>query len=158
MRMISTEQKLHILSRIAAALNEKGITWAVGASLLLYFHGLVNEFHDIDIMVAEKDADAAEEILNALGQRKPARPNPQYGTKRFIEYIIEGVEIDFIAGFSILFEGREYDCSLTAAQIEKCVEVEGEPVPLQYPGCWKRYYRLMGRTARVALLEGIEER
>ena len=152
------EHKLHILSRVAEGLNSAGVTWCVGASLLLYFRGRTEDFHDIDIMVATEDADKAEQVLNGFAQPRPAEPVPQFGTKRFIEYSIEGVDIDMIAGFSIIQQGREYDCALQPDQIEDTVTVEGQPVPLQALGCWKRFYRLMGRNARADLLKDIEER
>lgn len=155
--MKETEKKLRVLARIAEALNSAGVLWCVGASLLLYFHGLTEAFHDLDIMVAGKDADTAERILNALGACRVPDPSPQYGTKRFLEYRIDGVDVDMIAGFSIIAQGREYDCDLTPGQIEKYAEAGAQTVPLQYLGLWKRYYRLMGRTARVAQLVSVKE-
>ena len=44
---------------IASKLNAAGIVWDVGASLLLYLHGITDEFHDIDLMVRQEDADDA---------------------------------------------------------------------------------------------------
>lgn len=156
--MADIEKKLHTLARIAEGLNGAGAVWCVGASLLLYFHGIVTDFHDIDIMVALDDADAAERVLNTLGQKQSFHAHPQYGTKRFCEYIIDGVEVDMMAGFSIIAGGREHDCSLTAAQTEGFVRVEGQSVPLHSLGLWKRYYRLMGRADKVRLLADTEEK
>ena len=45
--MIKTkEEKLQVLVQLAALFNEHEIQWAVGGSLLLYFKGLVSDFHD----------------------------------------------------------------------------------------------------------------
>ncbi len=60
--MESIEKKLTILSKIAEELNARGVTWAVGASLLLYFKGIVTAFNDIDLMISEEDYEAAKEI------------------------------------------------------------------------------------------------
>lgn len=156
--METKEKKLQVLAEIAEGLNAAGVLWCVGASLLLYFHGIVDDFHDIDILVAAPDADAAEHVLNALGERQPPHPAPQYATKRFLEYVIDGVEADMMAGFSVIADGVRYDCDLRPEQIEKYITVGGQRIPLQYPGCWKRYYRLMGRANKVALLQQIGER
>lgn len=56
------QHKLEILSQIAKKLNEGHITWAVGGSLLLYFKGIVDEFHDIDLMVHADDAEEAKSL------------------------------------------------------------------------------------------------
>lgn len=156
--MADTEHKLHILARIAEGLNASGTLWCVGASALLYFNGLVEEFHDLDIMVAAADADKAERVLSALGACRPQQPTAQYGTKRFLEYCIDGVDVDMIAGFSVIADGIAYDCDLTPGQIERYAFTEGQRIPLQALGCWKRYYRLMGRKSRVELLAGTEEK
>ena len=43
------------------AKKQKGhVTWAVGGSLLLYFKGIVDEFHDIDLMVMAEDTKEAK--------------------------------------------------------------------------------------------------
>lgn len=40
------------LVRVARRLNEENITWALGASMLLYYKGLVPKANDIDIVIA----------------------------------------------------------------------------------------------------------
>ena len=61
--MKDIEYKLKVLTKIGTQLNEAGITWAIGASLLLYFQGITDEFNDIDIMVMEKDVLRLKEIF-----------------------------------------------------------------------------------------------
>ena len=53
---VDIDEKLRILARIAAALNGAGITYAVGASLLLFLRGIAQGFNDIDLSVLEEDA------------------------------------------------------------------------------------------------------
>ena len=60
--MEDIRHKLRVLTRIAAALDGRGVTWAVGASAMLYLRGLTDSFHDIDLMTAEEDADAAADV------------------------------------------------------------------------------------------------
>ena len=54
---METERKLDVLADIARALNQSGVTWAVGGSLLLYFKGKTGVFRDIDLMVCETDVE-----------------------------------------------------------------------------------------------------
>ncbi|MDO4375172.1 MAG: hypothetical protein Q4D09_07570 [Clostridia bacterium] len=151
--MISTDDKLRVLGRIAALLNGDGITWAVGASAMLYFNGIVQDFHDIDIMVATEDAPRAKELLMTIGTLEPPNLLAKYATKHFYEFIIDGVDVDVMGGFAIIQNGQTIDCSLTAGQIASAVSVAGENVPLQSPALWRGYYALMGREQKVKLID-----
>ena len=150
----TVEEKLLVLSEIARRLNEAGITWAIGASALLYFHRITDEFHDLDVMVDEKDALSAKEILLAMGTLHPSEGEGKYRTKYFFEFSVDGVEVDLIGGFAILKDGAAYDCGLDASQIVGSTTVNGQAVPLQSVQVWRRYYELMGRPAKVALIDG----
>lgn len=147
------EKKLLVLSRIAQALNRQKATWAVGASLLLYCKGMVSEFHDIDIMVAEEDVEKARNALLSLGRQLPANPKAQYKTKCFLEFNVEGVEVDMMAGFTIVREGVDYYFPLRPGDIHDYVEINGETIPLQSLEQWRKYYGLMGRTDKVEIIE-----
>jgi len=150
--MDELEHKLAVLARLARVLNGGGVVWALGGSALLYLRGRTDGFHDLDLMVLEADAERAGELLAPLGAAGAARPAGQYRSRFFLELTVEGVEVDVIAGFAIVKDGAEYDCSLTPEAIAGTVPVLGEPVPLQSLSDWKRYYQLMGRTARAAQL------
>ena len=151
--MVNSEKKLEVLGRIGELFNNKEITWAIGASLLLYFEGITDTFHDIDIMVHEDDVAKAKEILLSLGQLCPPNPNAQYTTKYFYEFVIDGVDVDVMAGFTIVCDGKEYDCSLQKQQIEKYIEMNGVRIPLQSISLWREYYRLMKRENKVAMID-----
>ena len=68
--------------KIAAEFNKDNLLWAIGASLLLYFKGVAEVFHDIDIMVDEKDVERCKNILLNMGTMGAAslilniRPGP----------------------------------------------------------------------------------
>ncbi len=46
--MPEIQKKIELLQKIAHRFNEANIEWALGASMLLYFKGIISEFHDID--------------------------------------------------------------------------------------------------------------
>ncbi len=127
---METERKLDVLADIARALNQSGVTWAVGGSLLLYFKGKTGVFRDIDLMVCETDVEKLKQAMLPLGAPAPSNPNAQYRTRCFLEFTIRGVDVDVMAGFVILENGREHDCALSrsrwrsislyAAKISRC--------------------------------------
>ena len=121
--------------------------------MLLYFKGKTDIFHDIDLMVGEKDIDAAKALLLTIGDLLPEKPNPQYKTRHFLEFSVDGVDVDVMAGFIIVRDGKDYDCSLLPEQIEEYIPLNGELIPLQSLRDWRKYYELMGREAKVAMID-----
>ncbi|MEG1448542.1 MAG: hypothetical protein RR048_02760 [Oscillospiraceae bacterium] len=147
------ENKLKVLSDIAHVLNKNGVVWAIGASLLLFFKGKTTVFHDIDIMVLETDVDKLKDLLLPMGTLAPPNPNSQYKTRHFLEFNINGVEVDVMAGFVIVKDGKEYDCALKPNQIVEYITVDNEKIPLQSLNDWRKYYELMGRTSKVEMID-----
>ena len=60
---MKTAEKLRIFCRVAALLNQANITWAVGASLLLSFKGVVGYHHDVDLVIDDDDVPAAKKLF-----------------------------------------------------------------------------------------------
>ena len=114
--MASREEKLRVLSRMAAAFNRAGLTWAVGVSLLLWFRGYVDDFHDLDLLVTVGDAEEMENILRSMGKLQPSTRG-SYAPKRFREFTIDGVDVDMMGGYAIVRDGRVYDCELEPKQV-----------------------------------------
>ncbi|MFX0549764.1 hypothetical protein ACOAKC_10565 [Hathewaya histolytica] len=151
--MIEVEKKFQVLSKIAKELNDNNITWGIGASLLLYIKGISSEFHDIDIMVAESDVQALKNILLSLGELQPKNPNIQYKTKKFLEFKVEDVDIDVMAGFVIVNKGRDFYFPLNKDDIIDYTEINGVKIPLQSVMEWRNYYELMGRIEKVKMID-----
>lgn len=151
--MNDIEKKLKVLSDIAHVLNEKNVVWAVGASMLLYFKGKTDFFHDIDLMVTENDVEKLKEQLLPMGLLVPSKSDKQYNSRHFLEFIIDGIDVDVMAGFVIVKDGKEIDCSLFPEQIEAYIQLNGETIPLQSLSDWRRYYELMGRTSKVEMID-----
>lgn len=152
--MADLQKKLKVLSELAADLNKKKVTWAVGASLMLYLNGIATDFQDLDLMVAEEDIEAAKAILLSRGTLQPCNPNAQYKTMHFLEFIVDGVDIDLIAGFIIVNDGKEYYFPLEKDSVCDFTEICGTNIPLQPVSEWRHYYQLMGRSEKVKLIDG----
>ena len=149
---MDTEKKLAVLSKIAEKLNGENVTWAVGASLLLYFKGKTDHFNDIDLMVMEEDIPKLKRVFLSMGALLPSEPNDQYRTRCFLEFEIEDVEVDVMAGLILVNNHKEYDCSLRKEEIKEWVTVHSQKVPLHSLERWKRYYELMGRKEKAEMI------
>ena len=93
--------KIFVLKKIAHILNENNITWALGASMMLYFRNVTDTFHDIDLMVCNEDAIKTKEILSSIGVLQPQNPNSKYQTKEFLEYVIDDVDVDVMIDWQL---------------------------------------------------------
>ena len=151
--VMESETKIAVLKRIARRFNEAGLVWALGASMLLYFKQITSEFHDIDLMVADEDAARARQLLCEMGTLQPPNPSSQYKTKCFMEFIIDGVDVDVMAGFAIVANGQTHNCALQKEQIVETLTLDGEIIPLQSAALWRGYYALMGRSAKVEMID-----
>ena len=158
--MEGIQEKIQLLLKIAHRLNEAGVEWALGASMMLYFKGITSDFHDIDLMVADCDAECVRTILSEMGESCPSdlAPNPMYRTKTFMEFLIDSIDVDVMAGFAIVKDGTVYDCALRKEQIVEQMPLGTEAIPLQSPLLWCEYYRLMGRAEKAGMIEKAMER
>lgn len=146
-------QKIELLKKIALQFEKAHITWALGGSMMLYFKGIVPVFQDIDLMVADADAQTAQSILCSMGQMQPQTPNPKFRSKAFMEFVIDAVDVDVIAGFAIVSGDSVVDCSLQKEQIVERMPLGEACIPLQSPALWCHYYRLMDRTEKAQMIE-----
>lgn len=153
--MNELNKKIKLLKEIAQRFNTAYITWALGASMLLYFKGITSTFNDIDLMISNDDAESVQKILSEMGELQPPNPNPKYKTKVFMEFVINSVDVDVMAGFSILNDGKIYDCSLDKDQIVEWFTFGNTKIPLQSPLLWCEYYKLMGRKEKVDMIERV---
>ena len=67
--MAGTQEKIQLLLKIAHRLNEAGVEWALGASMMLYFKDITSDFHDIDLMVVDRDAECVRTILSEMRKK-----------------------------------------------------------------------------------------
>ena len=153
--MKTVKEKLELLEKIAYYFNKENVEWALGASMLLYFKGITTEFHDIDLMVSIDDAKKVKDILLGMGKIQESNQNQDsiYRTKIFMEFVIDDIDVDVMAGLAIIYEGKLYDCSLSKEQIVEKIKLGKELVPLQSPQLWCKYYQLMGRKEKVKMIE-----
>ena len=153
--MSGTQEKIELLKKIAHRFNEARIEWALDASMMLFLKGIVSEFHDIDLLISVQDIENVKEILSEMGEQiqPSSKPNPMYRTKSFMEFLVNSIEVDVMAGFAIVNGGKVFDCALCEEQIVEKIQLGSEVIPLQSPLLWCQYYRLMERNEKADRIE-----
>ncbi len=148
-----TADKLKTLADIASVFNAHQLTWAIGASLMLFLRGRVDRFHDIDVFVSEHDIDKARELLACMGRELPFVPHPCFRSRHFHQFVVGETDVDLIAGYVIVSNGVPYECPLKPDDIDTETEVLGQRIPLYSLAAWQHYYDLMGKTQKSKLCE-----
>ncbi|MEA5050387.1 MAG: HAD hydrolase-like protein [Oscillospiraceae bacterium] len=148
------QKELAALARTAAALGAASVRWAVGGSLLLWRRGIAADFHDIDLLVDERDIEAAAAALGAIGTLTNDRRSAPYTTRHFLEYVVGGADVDVMAGFGVMLDGVQRDFAFGEAHVARTEPVEGTPVCFGFVEDWYILYQLIpGREAKVRMAE-----
>lgn len=142
------------LSYIGEKLNKANVLWGVGASILLNQFGLVDKPNDIDIFVDIKDIDKADELLKAIGEKKTYEKTSAYSTRYFYEYVVNGIDVDVMAGFVINHDSGLYEYIFDYKSILEFRKISGIEIPFTSLEDWYVIYQLIpGREAKVKMIE-----
>lgn len=142
------------LSYIGQKLNDSNIAWAVGASILLNQFGLIEKPNDIDIFVDIKDIERADEILKSIGNKKQWEKTATYSTKYFYEYIIDGIDVDVMAGFAVNHNSGVFEYTFDHNSISEFKIINGVSIPFTSLEDWYVIYQLIpNRELKVKMIE-----
>ena len=148
------KEKELLLAKIGRCLNESNVLWGVGASMMLYYKGLVKEPKDIDFIVDKKDIEKVDRLLSELGEKTVREKSSFYATTYFYEYNIDGIEVDVMCEFTICNHGLQYLYDFNEQSVVEMAEIEGEQIPFTGLEDWYVLYQIMpGREQRVNLIE-----
>lgn len=145
------KNKVDVLKKLATLLNNNDVTWNVGASCMLFLRGMITTFDDIDIMVHLDDVKTVMKLLSdyKMLERKPSE---DYKTKYFFEFVIEDVDIDIIAGFNIINNGKEHYFPLERNSKFDQIVIDDTIIYLESVEKWLEYYKLMEREDKVDII------
>ncbi|GAU79145.1 GNAT family N-acetyltransferase [Fusibacter sp. 3D3] len=144
-----------VLLKIAKQLNEAKVTWAVGASIVLDYYGLLEESpHDIDLIIQIDDIEKVDALLKGLGEKQSWEKSDQYSTPYFYEYKIEGIKVDVMALLTINTIDGKFTYHFNEACIKSIWKEDHIVIPLTPLEDWFVLYALMGnREEKVKLIE-----
>ncbi|CEQ03391.1 Uncharacterised protein [[Clostridium] sordellii] len=142
------------LSYIGDKLNKANILWGVGASILLNQFGMVDTPNDIDIFIDIKDIHKADKILKEIGEKREYEKTSTYSTKYFYEYVINGIDIDVMAGFAINHDNGVYNYIFDNMSISEYKLINGVSIPFTSLEDWYVIYQLIpNREFKVDMIE-----
>lgn len=140
------------LLKIALVLNDNGINWGLGGSLLLYLHGIETTVADIDIVIDEKDIDKVKKIINKF-EHKEKQKNDIYLTEWFYSLNIDGKEIDIMVGFKIDTKNGIYSYPTGSKLVDKVITIDETNINLCSLIDWLDAYTAMKRESKITLIK-----
>ncbi|TDQ39799.1 hypothetical protein [Aureibacillus halotolerans] len=148
------------LCKLTNLLQQEPLTWAIGGSIVLHYHGIEQNPHDIDLFVIESDALRLLSILqNSSATSVPVTKKAPFHTKVFQSFTWDGVDIDVMSGFGIEHEAGIYRCPFDRDSITAVWKINGQSVPICALEEWYILYRLMpGREFKASAIEAYFEK
>ncbi|NRY63438.1 hypothetical protein [Clostridium beijerinckii] len=145
---------LKALSYIGNKFNDLNIVWGVGGSVLLSHFGLSNNLDDIYIFVDVNDIRKIDEMFNDMSNEIAIKESKLYSPKYFHKSIIEGSEVNIIAGLKINHKDGTFKYIFHSDSISKSTKINGIDIPLMSLEDWYVLYQLdPNRKKEAALIE-----
>ena len=124
------ERKNVMLQRVRK-FSEANIGWGMGCSTNLFLRGIVDEFHDFDLIVDAKDIPAIQKIIEELGGELIATGGNGFcESDNYFHYQLGRVDVDVISGFRVKTFGTEYLYKYDLKEIETCIIYEEDIVKI----------------------------
>ena len=141
--MAEVEIKLKALGVIADRLRHSGVQFTLGGSCLLFAHGLIDDFDDVDLLTEDKE----DKVLIALKgiQVRKVPETGIYSSEFFYEFEYGGCEFDLLGSFDIQGAAGKQ-------RIHSVAMGTWNGIPLGSLKVWRKAYELMGRPDKVDLI------
>ena len=132
-----------ILSILGEKLNRSNIVWAVGGSILLNQFDLIDKPNDIDLFVDINQIEKVDDIFKRIGQKKEVGNDTTFSTRYFYEYIVEGINIDVMAGFAVNHSDGLFEYIFDDHSISEFRLINGVSIPFTSLEDWYVIYHLI---------------
>ena len=107
-----------------------GVRWALACSMNLFLRGIVDEFHDLDLLVEIKDIPKVKEIMKKCDAVFVATGGNGFcESDIYLHYQFGRVDIDIISGFRIVTFGTYFLYEYSEEEIDYIL-VENKKIPL----------------------------
>lgn len=93
------------LCKIAKLLSEKEVFWAVGGATLLRLRGVADDSPRISLIISTEDMRTVDELFCSIGQAYPRELSPNFASRFFCRYTIDGQEVDVVSGLTLHYKG-----------------------------------------------------
>ena len=127
---IEYSERKEALFTLYDELNKADIRWGLACSTNLFIRGIVDEFHDLDLLVDIKSIPKIEEIMEKLGAiLKETGGNGYCESDMYMHFQFGRIDVDVISGFRLVTFGTHFEYYLNPEELQY-MHLEGRNIPL----------------------------
>ena len=127
---IEYSERKEALFTLYDELNKADIRWGLECSTNLFIRGIVDEFHDLDLLVDIKSIPKIEEIMGKLGAiLKETGGNGYCESDMYMHFQFGRIDVDVISGFRLVTFGTHFEYYLNPEELQY-MHLEGRNIPL----------------------------
>lgn len=116
------EERKNCLLKLLKNFEEKEVIYGVGCSFNLFLRGIVDEFHDFDLIVEKESISTVKQIMENLGAKLVATGGNGYcESDVYLHYQLGRVDVDIISGFRVLTYNTKIYYAINPSEIEYCI-------------------------------------
>lgn len=118
------------LQKLCYAFRKENLHWALAWSAGLFFRGIVDDFHDLDIVVESITRERMVQFLQSVGAVIESEDNdPCFTTRVFFRCSLDGVEMDIMSDFGMTVNQIDYKLEFSKKEID-IISINGMNIPI----------------------------
>lgn len=120
------QERKHTLERMCQTFSEHNVRWVLSCSSSLFFKGIVDDFHDFDVLVHIEDVEALKSAMSEMGANIELETVQKgYFTSPYYQQAQLGrVEFDMIGNITVNTFGGSY-CYPVKTEETEIVSIDG---------------------------------
>lgn len=114
------QERKEVFLKIIETFSKEKIGWAIGCSMDLFLRGIVDEFHDLDLIVDIRDIPKVKNIMEKeiKADLMATGGNGYCESDMYLHYQVGRVDLDVISGFRVITFGTSYYYSFNRKEID----------------------------------------
>ena len=124
------KERKEALFLISHHFDKENVKWSLACSMNLFLRGIVDEFHDLDLIVDINDIDKIQKIMEKLGAiLVDTGGNGYCESDKYMHFQLGRIDIDIISGFRVITSGTKFVYNFNINELEY-IEIEHVKIPL----------------------------
>lgn len=146
---VEYHDRKEMFCQLAKRFTEKNIHWALGCSMNLFCRGIVDDFHDLDLIVDIRSINKIKKEMENMGAiLLQTGGNGFCESDVYLHYQLGRVDVDVISGFRLITFNTTYCYEYDSDEID-WIEVMELKVPLiSMEALYVLYYMMEGWQPR----------
>lgn len=159
-------ERKKVLLKIVEEFSRANIGWGLACSANLFLRGIVDEFHDYDLIVDSNDIPKANEVMKSLkAELLGTGGNGFCESDYYFHYQLGIVDVEIIAGFRVKTYSCEYVYGYNPREIDVCSIYEENKITIPMIPIEAQYllysmmegWQLRRRFKRILIQEYLRE-